>query len=297
MEKLSNMRGVDQGKLTTITRGIDSTVKKSISSGDLIYKYEFNGVSLRRINKTHKLDDSSGIGLDYYNIVIDTSDIDYGTNRSSSQSTFIPLYFNSTVSGGGRNIRATQNIQFEAITPNVQNFVPTLTNIDSSIRTVSGTSVSGSEVSFLDQGFESINLNQTNYLSSPRLIASKINEKNLLTTLPGNKSFTMLCNMASNNSKLSPMIDLTRVNLITSSNRINSEVEDFILDPRVKTLFDDPSACQYVTKVIRLKNPASSLKLYMMAHINNFSDIRFSIQLIMTSLTIQSLFLSLDTRI
>ena len=70
------------------------------------------------------------------------------------------------------------------------------------------------------------------------------------------------------------MIDLTRVNLITSSNRINSEVEDFILDPRVKTLFDDPSACQYVTKVIRLKNPASSLKLYMMAHINNFSDIR-----------------------
>ena len=266
--------GVDQGKLTTITRGIDSTVKKSISSGDLIYKYEFNGVSLRRINKTHKLDDSSGIGLDYYNIVIDTSDIDYGTNRSSSQSTFVPLYFNSTVSGGGRNIRATQNIQFEAITPNVQNFVPTLTNIDSSIRTVSGTSVSGSEVSFLDQGFESINLNQTNYLSSPRLIASKINEKNLLTTLPGNKSFTMLCNMASNNSKLSPMIDLTRVNLITSSNRINSEVEDFILDPRVKTLFDDPSACQYVTKVIRLKNPASSLKLYMMAHINNFSDIR-----------------------
>ena len=271
-EEIIRYAGIDQNNLINITRGVDSTIKKSLNSGDLIYKYEFNGISLRRINKTHKVD--KPISLDFYNIKIDTSDIDYGIDRSSSQNSLLPLYFKSSISAGGKNIRASQNIQFETLTPNIQNFIPTLTSIDSSIRTISGTSVGGSEVSFLDQGFESININQTNYLSSPRLIASKINEKNILTTLPGNKSFTMSFNLTSNNSKLSPLIDLTRVNVITTSNRIDSQIQDFVLDSRVKTLFDDPSAFQYVTKVIRLKNPANSIKLYMMAHINNYSEIR-----------------------
>ena len=81
-------------------------------------------------------------------------------------------------------------------------------------------------------------------------------------------------NLASSNSRLSPIIDTTRLNLITTSNRINSVVDDYKTDPRVKTFFDDPSDCQFVTKVVRLKNSASSLKVYLSAHINVFSDIR-----------------------
>jgi hypothetical protein len=269
--------GVSNGQLITVTRGIDNTVKKQLASGDLIYKYEFNGVSLRRINRTHRLEDASvanPIGLNYYTIKIDMSDIDYGVDRSADQIAFVPLYLNETKSGGGENIKATQNIPFEAVTPNVQTFVPNLTSLNASIRTVSGTSISGSETSFLDQGYEPIVLNRTNYLSTPRIIASKINEKNLLTTLPGNKSFTMLMNLATDNTRLSPIIDTTRMNLITTSNRINSVIENYKTDSRVNTFFDDPSDCQYVTKVVRLKNPASSLKLYLSAHINVYSDIR-----------------------
>ena len=268
--------GVSEGLLTSITRGVDNTIKKQISSGDLIYKYELSGVSLRRINKTHRLENSSTtdpIGLNYYTIKVDMDDTNYGIDRGSN-STLVPLYFNETKSAGGENIKATQNIPFEALTPNIQTFVPNLTTLESRIRTVSGTSISGSETSFLDRGFEPVTLNKTNYLSSPRIIASKINEKNLLTTLPGNKSFTLLMNLSSSNSRLSPIIDTTRLNLITTSNRINSVVDDYKTDPRVKTFFDDPSDCQFVTKVVRLKNSASSLKVYLSAHINVFSDIR-----------------------
>jgi hypothetical protein len=39
-------------------------------------------------------------------------------------------------------------------------------------------------------------------------------------------------------------------------------------------MFEDPSDCQYVTKSISLKNPASSIKVYLNAHVNNYSDLR-----------------------
>jgi len=276
-QEIIKYEGVANGQLISITRGIDGSVKKAIASGDVIYKYELSGVSLRRINRTHRLSDSTianSIGLNYYNIKINTRDTDYGIDRSTEQSTNIPLYFIESKTAGGNIVRSTQNIPFEAVTPNVQTFIPNLTSINAQIRTVSGTSISGNETSFLDQGYESIVLNKTNYLTTPRIVASKVNENNLLTNLPGRKSFTLLMNMATDNNRLSPIIDTTRVNLITTSNRINNVVADYKIDPRVKNLFDDPSDCQYVTKIVRLKNPARSIKLYVSAHVNVYSDIR-----------------------
>ena len=57
------------------------------------------------------------------------------------------------------------------------NFItPGQTAISARTRTVSGTSAGGNEVSFRDQGFENIELNKINQLSTPRLVASPINE-------------------------------------------------------------------------------------------------------------------------
>ena len=48
------------------------------------------------------------------------------------------------------------------------------------LRTVTGTSAGGQELSFIDQGFENISIDNENKLSTPRLLCSQINEINRL---------------------------------------------------------------------------------------------------------------------
>ena len=59
------------------------------------------------------------------------------------------------------NIFASQNYQFDKCIPQFNALVPSdNTTLTTNIRTVSGTSAGGGEVSFIDQGFENIILNQ-----------------------------------------------------------------------------------------------------------------------------------------
>ena len=59
----------------------------------------------------------------------------------------------------------------------------------------------------IDQGFEEISISKPNYFSTPRIIASKVNEDAKLTNLPGNKSMTMRFNLGTTDSKVSPAED------------------------------------------------------------------------------------------
>ena len=45
-------------------------------------------------------------------------------------------------------------------------------------------------------------------------------------------------------------------------NRINNPISNYIIDSRSNSLFDDPNAAIYVSKVIRLEKNADSLKVY-----------------------------------
>lgn len=276
--------GVSGNLLTGITRQIDQTKSFNYSSGTLIQKYELSGVSLRRINTDHDFSDvtiSNPIDFDYYHVKIDTSSagktapLPYGqVDRSVETSGFPKLYFNKTKSTGGSNIYSTQNIQFEIIRPIVQTLIPTGSNISAQIRTVSGTSISGTEVSFNDSGFKSINLDSNNYFESPRLVCSKINESTKLTNLPGKKSLTLSMSLSSADSYISPLIDLERVGLELISNRVNSKITDYINDGRVSSLNEDPSSFIYATESISLQKPATSIKVYVTAHINLYNDLR-----------------------
>ena len=80
--------------------------------------------------------------------------------------------------------------------------------------------------------------------------------------------------LGTTNTKLSPQIELNRCSVYAVSNRVNSEVVDYATDPRVNTIQDDPSACQYLSKEITLANPATSLKIITDAHIPTECDIR-----------------------
>jgi hypothetical protein len=255
----------------TIVRGTNPT---SHPIGAPVYKYELNGISLRRINKTHDLNDvtiSNPITFDSYNVNIDmTTD---GIDRSVGTS-FPILYANQTKSTGGYNTKATQNIPFEIITPNIHNVTVHGTSLSAEVNTVTGSSISGNEIPFTDVGFQPITINAPNYLDSTRIIASKVNEDSKLSIMPGNKSMNIRLTLGTTNSKVTPVIDTQRISAIFTSNRVNNEIENYATDPRVNTINEDPSAFQYISGETTLETPASSIKIILDAHINLYSDIR-----------------------
>ena len=266
--------GVTNNTLSGVTRGVDSTQTLSHDEKDYVHKYELNGVSLRRINTNHNLTNvtvSDPIGIDYYNVKIDTSS--NGVDRSVGTSLPI-LHFNQTKSAGGEGMYASDNIPFEIVSPIVQNITPTGTNISSKIRTITGSSVDGSETPYQDKGFEEISLITNNYMSTPRMVASRINETTSLPNLPDNKSFTLNLALETNNPAISPIVDLDRVGVILTSNRINNPISDWITDNRVNTLKDDPNAFVYASQPVQLENGATSIKIHLEGHINVTSDIR-----------------------
>ena len=267
--------GTTSNTLTGISsRGIDGTQVVNHYLNDIVEKYELNGVSLLRINTTHNLSGATvpnPIGLDYYTIKIDTTK--NGLDRSTSES--LPqLHFNETKSTGGSGILPTENIPFEIVTPIVENITPVGTNLTAKIRTVTGNSVNGTEVPFQDKGFEDISLTSDNFMDSPRIIASRINETTSLASLPDNKSFTLSLNLTTNNPNLSPIVDLDRIGVILTSNRVDNPILDYASDPRTSTVLDDPNAFVYASKPVTLESPATSIKIYMTGHINVSSDIR-----------------------
>ena len=287
--------GTSGNTLTGISggRGIDNTVATLHLTNASVFKYEFDGVSLRRINKTHKFTDVDlvkyPIELDSYHIKINQANS--GADRSTGNANSYPeLFFKQTKSGGTYSTtptvgsfngpKATQNITFNSIRPNIQTLLPETTSVGAKIRTITGTSVNGTEISFADRGFEDISLNSTNQLNETSAIYSKVNELSNLTTLPGNRSFTMELLLSTGDRKVSPMIDLHRVNIITTMNRINNPVSDFVLEPRVNQLSGDPNAAIYVSKLVKLQKSADSLKVLFDAYRDESNDIRVMYRLL-----------------
>ena len=288
-------RGIGPNSFMTGNGGGQSTLKKSYNVGAQIRKYEANGINLRRINAFHSLNDvdttKHPIGLDEYTIKVDMS-ADKGLNNESpgadrTGSGSLPAkFFNVTKTDGGSVTRITRNIQYETLTPNVSTSTPPGTSVSGKIRTISGSSVGGSEESFTDQGFEDITLNDMNHFDTPRLIASKINaDANLTDIMPAGKSMVLEVILNSDNENVSPMIDCDRISAVVSSNRINAG--DFVnglgsTDTRVQESFmkrtkltgQDPNASAYISKFIKLQNPATSLLVEFSAYRTEGSEIR-----------------------
>jgi hypothetical protein len=218
---------------TTGGRGADGTTAASHEIGSTVECYNLDGIPLIEINKTH----TSLINptLDSYQLV------------TSSVATI-------GISSGGAFGKATQNIPYEIISPNIANVVLPGTQIYSRINKVSGTSIGSSiqdEPSFINtNSYEEVSLNTTNYIENQSLILSKINED---SELSGEKSFTMEIVLESSSDKLSPVIDLDRCSIITTSNRINNPVNwDLARLPE-----QDPHDAVYITKMISLDNQVS----------------------------------------
>ena len=229
----------DGKTITVYERGVDGTTAVSHADESICKCYNLDGIPLVEINKTHTAIASPT--LDSYDIA--TTSI--GT-----------LGINS----GGKNVVATQNIQYEILVPQVQTMLLPKTQVNARVNTVSGTSINDgattTQNSFVNDGlFDDVLLKSDNYFTNPRLILSKTNED---AELSGAKSFRMDLSMVSTEETKSPVFDTDRMSITLVSNRINSPS-----DPNTALLSTgDLHDAVYITKAATLTNPSTSIKLF-----------------------------------
>ncbi|AHB80936.1 virulence associated protein [Synechococcus phage S-MbCM100] len=244
------------GKTITVAtsgRGSNSTTDTTHPSGSVVECYNLDGIPLIDINKTHT--SVSCPWLDTYML-------------------HITGVANSGIRGGGINVYASQNIQFETLTPSVSVMDLPETDITARVNTTSATSIgdgstSVDQASFVNDGsYVPVTLNDLNLFNNPRMICSEVNE---LAKLSGQKSFTMKVDLSTEKDTLSPVVDLDRCSLITTSNRINQwpggpdaygQQSQIDTSQDVSTLpFGDRNDAVYITRLARLIRESRSLRI------------------------------------
>jgi hypothetical protein len=219
----------------TLTLANASLPTKTLDSNPI---RTFNGSSVIRVfHKNHGMHSTTdnvtitGLASGTYNGIAH-SDIN-GTYTSISNITLdsydVTTSGTATATGdvGGSTVTATQNRLFDVLQPQIGHVVHPATTLTSTLRTTSGRSVHGSETAFTLQvasAAESIVLGDNYYFDNPRMVASDINQSDVMSSA---KSFVMNLTMSSTNANLSPVIDLKRVNAFAISNRLNNPTVSF----------------------------------------------------------------------
>ena len=277
-------------QLNVVSRGVDNTIVQPHDSGDTISKYEFGGVSLRRINNiTHDInglsDTNIDIDSDRYYIEIDRSA--NGTNRSVDAANLPQLSFSSESVNSGSQIRTSENRVYNEIKPNIPvEIIGEETTASAVIRSTTGTSIDGSEVSFqLLNSVEPVVLNASNRVNTTRLVCSRVNELNQsqFENVSGRRSLTASVTMNTTDKNISPIIYLLETGTVTAdliSNDINAPITNFASSDLVKSINEDPHNAVYVSNAVNLAQEASSLKVIFTAFRPESSDIRVLYSLI-----------------
>ena len=206
--------------------------------------YNFAGIPLTKINKTH----SSGVvsinSPHSYNLQIS------GVNAGVS------------VQGGGINVVASQNIPWDVLTPQIQAQIEPQTSMVARVQGTSGTSCGpfpagfSAETSFVkDSDWTDVTIGEENYFPATKIVANQTNEINRMNSV---KSLSLELNLSSEVSHLSPVVDLTRCDMITTQNIINN------IEPTAG--IGGECAGNYITKVAKLEKSASGLKVMFAAN-------------------------------
>ena len=190
---------------------------------------------------------------------------------------------NASVIAGGTGIVVTPNIMFDEFTPTIQTLTPDTTSIAAQARLTSGASYADNRNKASNSAYSKSNtfndivLNQTNYLTSPAIIANSLNEYNNLGS--GNKSFTMKLALTTADTKVSPIIDLQRASMTLIENVIDDQDASSTTNHNVPiryTAETDPnsgsSAAKHLTTQVSLKEEAVGLKIILGANRPASSD-------------------------
>lgn len=272
------------GGSQTIIRGVDGTEPQSYDANIPLYRYQFNGVSLRRINKIHNFAsvDTNKYPIEFnsFYIKVPSNNTDDNVDQLTEIGTELGenMCFDTTSTLGESGSIVSTNIQYEILTPNFATITLARTNMSAKVRTFSATSVDGNESSFEDQGYVDISLQQPISFPTPRLVASVVNEDRNIENSPGNRSLSMEITMSTEDSRVSPVIDDVTTGVILTSNLVNAPAgvgkNSSFADVEYIRGGDDLHEAIYITKPISLKLPANSIKVFLKAARNEDNDIR-----------------------
>lgn len=236
--------------ITSATRAVNSTTAAAHTNGATVELYMIHKVPLYEINKT--LTAIANIQLDSYTIALSTTPV---VDGAGSTSTF-----------GGDVVTATENNQYDVSAFNMGILTPTNTSVSATVLATSGTSVNGTESSFVKSTTDrSISLQDNYYWDTTKLVASAINETNEMS---GTKSLTMSITLSSEIDTLSPVLDAQRMSMVAVANKVNkidssSNVYPTSIFHAMTSSQGDNHGAIYMTKKINLDTPAKSLRVLL----------------------------------
>ena len=265
------MSGTISGStISSITRGQGSTTAVAHSNATTVELYMISSIPLTEINKTHTA--IANIGIDSYTVASTTSASISGAS--------------TTAQVGGISVYATENYRYETVKTIIGTMELPGTTLTSTIKTTNATSPDGTETSFGQSTTNTtIPLNENFDMTTSSMIASSINETNEMS---GSKSLEMPIVMTTQNSNISPVIDLDRRSFIAIGNRINNVDSSSDVFPTTDYVAPtepdgDQNSAIYLTKAVTLEQSASAIRVVFSAHKQNTSEIKVMFKTLRTS--------------
>ena len=227
------------------------------------------GIPISYINTTHVAGTSASgstsgaqIVSDLDSYLITIPDATWPARSEGTATTANYAGATGSSAGGGSSVTATANACYDVIHTAIPSFELPNTSI---LTTFMGTGTTQPTASYTpsyakETSSTTITLNDNNRLSSPKLVASDINQSN---EMGGKKSLTLNCQLTTTKDNVSPVLDVDSIGIIAIQNRINNvdSSSDVVASNYISSTEarGDSNAAIYMTKKVQLKEVANSI--------------------------------------
>lgn len=207
-----------------------------------------NGISAGSINATHTVVDAGD--PDSFTITI-TGDNSTSTGTVSQSSCFVD-----------------KDYRYNILFPNVNEMILPQGGLTWAVKTTTGRSLAGSETAYVKDGsFSAITANENNQFDTTRLVAGSTNRVN---NMANSTSLDFRGSLSTSNSRISPVIDLSRLSASLIGNRIDRPAASPATGFNVPANYvaetdplDGSAAAKHLTRAVTLDTAAVGLKVIM----------------------------------
>lgn len=245
---LHRNHGIPEGRKVTITGAAEA--------GD-----EINGIPIAQFNGTHTI---SNVEFDSYTITVSSN-------------------ADSNGSGGGAEVKATEDKRIDVFKTNVGQIVLPGTDLSYGWKISSGKTMGSNDATYSMALPYKPFLSGTNiYPSSTLVIPGPANEGSVTgaETEGLSKGVLIKATLSSTQDNLSPVIDPQRNSIICIYNRVDNAVEEADHDPNLNNAIakdpngnvrfvdeteakDNSGACRYITRKVLLDDDATDLRMWL----------------------------------